>query len=588
MTPSEALLADTVSRHEIEDGPSLLKSPQPRPNETPARKTRLRLAAEWAWFAAIVGLFALHAVHLRADFPNYSPWMDYAKYTDEGWYGNGAIEAFVRGSWYVPGDFNTAVALPVWPFLEWLLFHFTGVSVAAARGLAVAVFGGNLLLTYLLVRSAKRRGAMRERAGREQGDPIHHLAVEAGQAQLYPLEEAQQPRWVALLAATIVASSAFLYCFSRLAILEPLVSLLMLLAFLVALRLPARDTRPALRTAALVGIGLLICLMVLTKTTAVALLPAIFYLLWERHHVRRGVRSGLTAAVAAVLPLFAYYVLFVRPHYVEDFKYLFIANVYSQPVTVWGWIMALWYGVHGGLWMGATLFVVAGALTLLSTAWLRTLWLNKLFTACMIAVGCQLLFIGYHNNMQPRYYTVAAFPMAIAVALGLAELLRRQRIVGRILLGLLTASLVYNATLVVAYTRHPQYTFVTAAENLTRYIDRHPNGNRLLLSISGNDIGLITGMPAICDDFGTLDLPARIHRYQPGWYAAWNELDPGTLEDLHTQFKLQEVARFPAFDDEDRNVLILYKLRPLPLSKQKLDDAEPARETSGQTAGASD
>jgi hypothetical protein len=74
---------------------------------------------------------------------------------------------------------------------------------------------------------------------------------------------------------------------------------------------------------------------------------------------------------------------------------------------------------------------------------------------------------------------------------------------------------------------------------------------------------MITGLPAICDDFGTLDLPDRIRRYQPGWYAAWNELDPGTLEDLHTQYSLTEVANFPAYDDEDRNRLVLYRLTPL-------------------------
>jgi hypothetical protein len=112
-----------------------------------------------------------------------------------------------------------------------------------------------------------------------------------------------------------------------------------------------------------------------------------------------------------------------------------------------------------------------------------------------------------------------------------------------------------------------------AATRLTRYIDQHPNGNRLLLSVSGANITLITHLPSICDDFGTSDLPSRIHRYQPGWYAAWNEIDPGTLEDLHTQYSLQRVARYHAFDDDDRNVLILYKLNPLPRDKQHYDRA---------------
>jgi hypothetical protein len=126
----------------------------------------------------------------------------------------------------------------------------------------------------------------------------------------------------------------------------------------------------------------------------------------------------------------------------------------------------------------------------------------------------------------------------------------------------LAYSIMLNTRETVWFAFHPQYTFVDAARNLTEYIDEHPSRNRLLLSISGSNISLITGLPSICDDFGTLDLPARIRRYQPGWYAAWNELDPGTLEDLHTQFDLQQVANFPAYDDEDRNNLILYRLVP--------------------------
>ena len=115
------------------------------------------------------------------------------------------------GSWYVPGDFNPAPAVPVWPFLEWVLFFFTGVTVEAARGLAVALFFANLVLSYLLLRP---RG----------------------------------PRWMALLALTLMVTSPFLYCFSRLAILEPLLTTLLLLALNLAVRLP-RMKRPVATSA---------------------------------------------------------------------------------------------------------------------------------------------------------------------------------------------------------------------------------------------------------------------------------------------------------------------------------------------------
>ena len=139
--------------------------------------------------AALIAAFAIvHALHLRADFPNHSPWNDdWAKYTDEGWYGNAAIRAHLFGNWYMPGDFNPAPCRPVWPFLEWILFSFTGVSVS--RG---ARPGRLFLLSQLVsapISSARPRVAL-------DGAACPHLIV----------------------------TSPFLFSFSRLAILEPMLT----------------------------------------------------------------------------------------------------------------------------------------------------------------------------------------------------------------------------------------------------------------------------------------------------------------------------------------------------------------------------
>ena len=508
------------------------------------------LAGTVAFVAALLGM---HFLHPGADFPNFSPWMDYAKYTDEGWYGSAAVASFVRGNWYVAGDFNPAVALPVWPFLEWVLFHFTGVSLVAARLLAVSIFAGNLTLTYALVRS-------------------------------------QAPRWAAFLAMVLVASNAFLFCFSRLAILEPPVVFLLLLAWLLALRPPAKAGW--MRVATLMTIGLLLCGMVLTKTTALFLFPSVFYLVWfmRRTHFRSaGIACGIVA-LSGGLPWLAYYGFAVRPHYLQDFRYLFTVNVYTQPTSATGWLMAFWYALHGTFWIDPYLTWVAAGLLLVSVFWLRAVWRKPLFAASLVAVAGYIFFIGYHNNMQPRYYQVVAFPLAIMVALGLQALWQERGAWRSATATIASAALAYtifvNTHETLWFAVHPQYTFVEAARNLTNYIDEHPGRNRLLLSISGSNISLITGLPAICDDFGTLDLPARIRRYQPGWYAAWNELDPGTLEDLHTQFDLQQVANFPAYDDEDRNNLILYRLVPRQTEAPKTQPRRHSRRTPlGGVAG---
>src|ERR1700727_1632426 len=176
---------------------------------------RLRLTARGAVHILLLLVapvfLALPALHLNADFPNYSPWMDWSKYTDEGWYGDGAIRHFLLGHWYVPGDFNPAVALPVWPLLEAGLFRFTGVNLSAARGLTVAIFALILLSSYLLVRRWSTTSAAKA---------VTSLAPS--------------------IAVLLLAVSPFCYVFTRLAILEPLLILFTLLALLTAsyMRLP--------------------------------------------------------------------------------------------------------------------------------------------------------------------------------------------------------------------------------------------------------------------------------------------------------------------------------------------------------------
>src|ERR1700690_1229640 len=79
-------------------------------------------------------LCLLRFAYLRADFPNHSPWMmDQSKFTDEGWWASAAVRHFLIGHWQVAGDYNPAVAVPVWPVLLTVVFRFTGVSIVAAR-----------------------------------------------------------------------------------------------------------------------------------------------------------------------------------------------------------------------------------------------------------------------------------------------------------------------------------------------------------------------------------------------------------------------------------------------------------------------
>jgi hypothetical protein len=208
--------------------------------------------------------------------------------------------------------------------------------------------------------------------------------------------------------------------------------------------------------------------------------------------------------------------------------------------------------------------------------WARNLLLDPVFGASILVVSGYIFFMTYQNHPQPRYFAVVALFCFLIVAQGCGALLgqtagtsqdgaRRspQRLLSWAVVALAALTAAFNGFQTLNYAVHPEYTFVDAARRLTQYIDAHPNGNRLLVSISGDQITLITHLPTLCDDFGTQELAAKLARYQPGWWATWNDIDPGTLEDLHTRFSLEQVASFRAFDDPDRNVLVLFRLLPL-------------------------
>ncbi len=496
--------------------------------------------------AISAALFALHFVHLSADFPNYSPWMDWSKYTDEGWYGDAAIRHYDLGHWYVPGDFNPAAALPVWPLLEALVFRFTGVSLIAARALTVGVFGGILLACHFLVRRWSGRG----------------LTAEA--------------------AVLLLVSSAFCFVFTRLAILEPFLVLMTLLLLLVAGGAKAPEGEGS-GVAALVrnfrangrqivGIGVLLPLLVLTKTTGLFLVPCVAFLLWGAVSYRVGtfLRTGIPAAGLAAAFWLMYYGAVVRPHYLLDYRYLFSANGYTRitPATAGDVLLNT---LKDGAWMGLAPYCAAIGCVAIAAVFVSRLRRCPLIPALVLwAVGYEA-FLAYHNNLQPRYYLVVAVPLTLLIPVTIEQLVLsgirgvglRRWAYALTAVGLGTIVL-RQAVTMIGYVRHPEYTLTEAAQEVKETIAEHeredPTHNPLVLSISGSELSLMTGIRSICDDFGTLELADRVKKYRPGWYVAWNQIDDDKMDALTPYYHIERVAAFPAMDDPDRNLLIVYRL----------------------------
>jgi hypothetical protein len=511
---------------------------------------------------------AFHFVHLSADFPNYSPWMDWSKYTDEGWYGDAAIRHYQWGHWYVAGDFNPAAALPAWPLLEGILFKITGVSLVAARALTVCVFAGILIASWLLLRRWR------------PGEPaLTGLALSVKPA----------PTLAPAVAVFLLAVNPFCFVFTRLAILEPLLILLTLLALLAAGTASRRSKILTKLPHAfpVCTLGLLLPAMILTKTTALFLFPAIFWLLFAAvgYRVWPLLRIALPAgAIAAVLWLL-WFGFLAHKHYLPDYRYLFNANSYTG-ITRANARTVLADTVTDGAWMGKILFPASmTAIALAAISWRRLRGWPLIPSLVLWAAG-YIAFLAYHNNLQPRYYLVVAVPLTLLLAYVLELwLLRRltvrpRRSIALSLSAALIAAIAANdARQTLHFLRYPDYTLVGAAQQLSHYIaedqQRDPSHSPLVLSISGSDLSLMTGLHSINDDFGTLELVNRVARYRPGWFAAWNDIEDDKMEALAPFYHVDRVAAFPAMDDPDRNLLILYRLNEAPVNPPEKSARKP-------------
>ena len=468
--------------------------------------------------------YVLGFVHLRADFPNGSPWMDWSKMTDEGWYGGAAIHHFVQGSWYLPGSFNPGVAMPVWPAMLGVWFSVTGVSMIAARSLTMVFYGLSLVLLY--------RIAWRARPGR-----------------------------MAAVVVLLTVVNPFCYAFNRIAVLEPVTVFWMMLALWLAGETKVEDW---LRQ---VLLGVVICLLVLTKVTGVVLVSAVFYLLWAswgwpRLFGRWIAALGLVAGTAAALWA-AYMGLVVRPRYLADYRLLFSVNAYRVHLSIVP--KMAWVVLRDGGWFNPVLFWVAVVVGVASVIWLRGLWRVPLFGAAVIAIVGHLGYIGYHTNFQPRYYEVIAMPLVLVIALSYADggRLRSLTTGMRWVVGIVVAVVgVRMAVQTVEYVVHPDYSFWVAAEGIGAIVRADGEEAPMLLSDSGDDITLWTGVPAVCERYSTAGLDGVLSKYRPGWYAAWPGWEDEAIAQVGQRYKLNEVARYRVFDDPLRETLVLYKLTP--------------------------
>lgn len=417
--------------------------------------------------AAAAALLLLRFFHLTADFPAGLNWSG-DLYTDEGWWSRNAVAYCLTGSWYVPGDVNTAVTLPVMPALECIVFKLAGIGLWQARFLAAGLSVATACLLYALAsRYANRR--------------------------------------VALLATLFLAANYYTFTFGRMAFLETPV------VFFVCATLLAvpEDMRRAAAPARAALAGLLFLAALLTKTSALFALPVILYLmLANAGSFRAALRPAAFFAAAAAGGYLAYWIA-LPSRYPQDFIALNTVWIAERARfglgSFCGRALNALYCAHA---VDLALFPVA----LISVAiafFVKGARLFRIMGAWFISY---LATMGIYGHFPPRYNLLWMPPLLVLPALLIDLCIQRRQVAAAVaLLAVSSLSVCVNCAAIAGYMRAPARSFMAMADDVRRIIGEARS--RCVLVNSADTVPLAAGALAVSAD--ACDKSSILERYAP-------------------------------------------------------------------------
>ncbi len=465
---------------------------------------------------AVVLVFSLlRFIHLSADFPMHN-WFELAAYTDEGWYNSAAVRAAHTGDWLKPGDFNPAVATPVLPAVDYLLFRAFGSGLAVARAAAALCFLIALLGGYALLR-------------RFEGPPF------------------------ALTATGLCAVSFYGFAFSRLALLEyPALALLF-----AALNCAALE-RPPLPKGLLTGA--LFAAAVMTKMSAgFAAVPLAYLLLARADNRKEALRAAAAAAAVAAIIFFAWWRLLIVPH-IADFRF-FMSIQYRVKPSFPALLMSALRSLRHGLNVGPVLYPLAlvGGVACLFLARVRS---RPLFIVAMLWTATYFAYLTYRAYAPIRYYPLL-YPMLVVLLLYAARALyQRSAGWGAAAAAVIALCAVGNGLRIADYLLHPHYSFLSMATEISAQVE-HNGPGAVLLGNFADTIALVHYVDALNSDYGSAPLARRLSQYPPRFFVQ-AEPDPSADPDLGRFYRMTLIDDYRVFGSGPASAqVLLYRLDPL-------------------------
>ncbi len=469
--------------------------------------------------------YLLRFVHLSADYPRIIRWDD-GILTDEGWYTSSAINLHTWGTWLLPGDMNIAVLMPVWPLLASAAFHLFGFRIEVLRGLVVVCSALCMVLLRLLL---KRYSAA---------------------------------QWSALLVC-LLAVNPWAFALSRAAFLEPP----MLVFFLAGLLIAVWPSESGSTVPRMIVAGVLFTLAMLTKTTVLALAPAVLVATLFACGFRwKAALQNVLVISCTVVVLYGSYLLLYEQRYAVDAHYYLNVIPGGRARGLYGLVAQMTrpfrYGAGSDHLLFALSYVVLAASLLLPK--MRQLWRDPLFALAGSWILSVTAFLILVNNVLPHYLDL----MIPALGLMAVALLRNAATwpagwsTAFVWLLLLDGSV--NAVQVLAFLARPTFAMRDAARGVDDALLQAGAGNAIVVGVNAPEVALQSGFRPLNLFARAAPINRQVERYWPTWWLQYTPEDSGICFDrvLHQVYSAERYAAWPV-NDFGREV-ILYRLTRLP------------------------
>ncbi|WP_299403121.1 glycosyltransferase family 39 protein [Acaryochloris sp. IP29b_bin.148] len=464
----------------------------------------------------------LRFVNIEADFPSNLTFSS-ALYTDEGWHLSAAINYFVTGDWYIEGDFNPAVNLPIGHFIQAMTFRIFGMSLASARSTVVVCFTLTVCFVFLL--AAKYVDSV-----------------------------------AAIFAIFFLSVNFFTFAYSRLAILE----ILMLALVLLAIWLASLSTQKLPFIVVSLS-SILLVIATLTKTTAISALPALLYLSSQRGKTRQ--HKVLWAALSAtifIVILFSYNSI-ASQTYTDDF-------LYFKNLTLAERLSPSFLRIIKNFLLGIVqarriepfvyLFTVLSNLfLLLYSNFFRKNILVHISLLWMLAYFGVLSVTAYHPS---RYFVPLIVPVSFlfGTAMSLSKCHLNKQASFFIQCLICSFILVSNGYKIINHISLPQFTFREMAEDVQQVMATQSSAKNtpILLGNLANSISLATGIQSVNTDLSIQPISWKIQTYNPQFYISLGH-EPEVVDVLRQTYQLQKISEWDVFDNFYKNKAVyLFKL----------------------------